>query len=110
MATVFISGPCTRGDTAVNIRLAVDVADELLWKGFFPFVPHLSHFWHLIYPHGYETWMALCLAWVAKSDAVLRLPGVSPGADREVAEATRLGIPVFTTVDELVAHFRTVAA
>jgi len=32
----------------------------------------------------------------------MRLPGESPGADREVALAAELGIPVFYSVEELV--------
>jgi hypothetical protein len=34
-------------------------------------------------------------------DAVLRLPGESTGADNDVRIATELGIPVFTSIDQL---------
>jgi hypothetical protein len=91
---VYVAGPYTGGDVAQNVARAMDVADELLSAGFAPFCPHLSHFLHLHHPHGYETWMDLDMAWLAACDVVLRLPGVSPGADREVAEAEALGIPV----------------
>lgn len=50
-------------------------------------------------------WMGVDLPWVAASDAVLRLPGESVGADMEVACARERGIPVFETVEALVAHF-----
>jgi len=36
---------------------------------------------------------------------VLRLPGPSSGADKEVDLARRLGIPVFTEIDELTRNF-----
>lgn len=91
---VYIAGPYTGGDVAQNVARAMDVADELLSAGFAPFCPHLSHFLHLHHPHEYETWMDLDMAWLAACDVVLRLPGVSPGADREVAEAHEIGIPV----------------
>ena len=35
------------------------------------------------------------------SDAVLRLPGESRGADNDVAIARRRGLPVYTSVDEI---------
>ena len=34
-------------------------------------------------------------------DALLRIPGASRGADMDVAHARELGLPVFTTVDEI---------
>jgi len=78
------------------------VADRLIHLGFAPFVPHLYHFLHLMAPHDYEVWMAVGLAWLRTCDAVLRLPGESPGADREVEVARILEIPVFYSVEELV--------
>jgi hypothetical protein len=41
------------------------------------------------------------LPWVSVADAVLRLPGTSPGADREVALALSLGIPVYYDIEEM---------
>jgi hypothetical protein len=43
---------------------------------------------------SYEDWMAHALSLVAHSDVLIRLPGQSSGADREVAWAEKLGIPV----------------
>lgn len=51
---------------------------------------------------SHDEWLAVDLAWVAAADAVLRLPGESVGADREVAEAERLGIPVFHSIDDMI--------
>jgi hypothetical protein len=36
---------------------------------------------------------------------VLRLPGESSGADKEVELAAQLGIPVFREIEEVVEHF-----
>lgn len=96
---VYVAGPYTGGDVAWNVARAMDVADQLLSAGLAPFCPHLSHFLHLHHPHGYETWMALDMAWLAACDVLVRLPGDSPGADREVAEAEQLGIPVVLLPD-----------
>ena len=98
---VYVAGPYSEGDTVLNIRAAIAAANELLGLGYTPFVPHLSGFWHLVFPHPYEAWLQLDLEWLAVCDAVLCLPGRSSGADNEVARARRLGIPVFSTVLEL---------
>lgn len=98
---VYIAGPYTQGDPVKNTRKALGVADYLQSLGFVPFVPHLSHFWHFLTPKPYETWMEWDLAWLAKCDALVRLPGLSPGADREVDRARELGIPVFLDYNAL---------
>jgi hypothetical protein len=98
---IYVAGPYTRGDVCLNVRAAVHAADQLLTLGYAPLVPHLTHLWHTISPHDYEEWLTLDLAWLAVCDAVLRLPGDSPGADRECAEAVRLGIPVYHDLETL---------
>lgn len=95
MIRIYIAGPYTSGDTAVNVRKAIEAADVLMRRGFAPYVPHLTHFWHLLFPHAIEDWYALDLEWLEHCHAVLRLPGDSPGADAEVARATELKIPVY---------------
>ena len=103
MKTVYIASPYTIGDVAVNVRNSFLVADELIELGYFPFPPLFSHFWHFLSPKPYETWMALDEAWVLKCDYLLRLPGQSSGADREVFLAVENDIPVFYSVEELPA-------
>lgn len=102
MRRVYIAGPYTRGDVAINVRNAIDAADRLLDYGCSPYVPHLTHFWHMMIPHPYETWIRLDLNWLATCHAVIRLPGASLSADRETAEASRLGIPVYESVQALI--------
>lgn len=107
---VYIAGPMSgSGAIASNVRIAIQAADELMQAGFFPFVPHLTHFWHMISPKEYEEWLELDFGWLAVCNAVLRLPGESPGADREVDRATDLGIPVFYSVAEVVGWHRVVS-
>jgi hypothetical protein len=98
---VYVAGPYTKGDVAVNIRTAIVTADQLVNLGFVPFVPHLTHFWHLVKPRPYEFWCDYDNQFLPCCDAVLRIPGESTGADKEVEYATKLGIPVFYSIQAL---------
>ena len=98
---VYIASPYTKGDVAVNVRESLKVGDQLITLGFIPFCPLVSHFQHLLFPRPYEDWLRLDLAWIDRCDALLRLPGESSGADREVAYAKQTGKPIFYSVQEL---------
>ena len=106
---VYVAGPYTHGDTVNNIQAALTTAEHLAFMGFTPFVPHLTGFWHFLYPHEYEFWMKYDAEWLLACDAVLRIPGDSAGADREVEMAKSANIPVYYTVEELCekTHFPT---
>ena len=92
---IYIAGPYSRGDVGENINNAIKAANRIWEKGHIPYIPHLTHFWHLITPKPYETWLDYDLYWLKQCDAVLRLPGESAGADQEVREAQRLNMPVY---------------
>lgn len=98
---VYIAAPYTQGSEGENVRRAIEAADQVIAAGHAPFVPHLCHFWHLMSPHAYETWLRIDMEWLRASDAMVRLPGPSAGADMEEAEARRTGIPVYGSVAEL---------
>ena len=59
----------------------------------------------MLFPRPYEFWLELDNQFLPICQAVLRLPGHSQGADKEVHLAETLGIPVFTEIDDLVKHF-----
>lgn len=101
---VYVAGPYSKGDVVLNVRNAVAAADSLLAAGHTPFIPHLTHFWHLVSPKSYEEWLHYDFKWVECCDALVRLPGDSPGADREVAYSKSLGIPVYLGLDTFLAH------
>lgn len=106
IARVYVAGPYTKGDVAVNVRRAYEMANRLADLGFAPFVPHATHFWHMLFPRPYEFWLDLDNQFLPCCAAVLRLPGESNGADNEVDLARELGIPVFLRPEDLVEHFR----
>lgn len=129
MKCVFISGPLTKGDLCDNLNRATAAFVELAKAGFWPFCPHLSAYCKPAVRQTcpleddappylgvvceattdghpsmtYAEWLNIDLAWVERSDAVLRLPGESAGADLETAHADRFCIPVFHTIAELLA-------
>lgn len=125
---IFISGPISRGDLCHNINQATAAFVALAKAGFAPMCPHWSVYskpcvpWMLPNevmavgsvagnPHmTHADWMAVDLPWVGASDALLRLPGESVGADMEVKYAREVGVPVFANVDSVVAYFAGKAA
>jgi hypothetical protein len=109
MMHVYVAGAYTaptQQQIEENVTRAIDAGNALIDAGLFPYVPHLSHFQHARKPQHYEVWMTLDFAWVRRCHALLRLPGASSGADREVALARELGLPVFHSVEEVVAWSR----
>lgn len=98
---IYIAGPYTKGDVAINVSKAIEAASELLYMGHTPFVPHLSHFWHLVSPQDYEVWTAWGIVWLELCEAVLRLPGESEGADKECAWALAHGMIVYRSLEAL---------
>jgi len=98
---VYIASAYTIGDPVTNVRDSLVVADRLMVAGYIPVTPLLSHFWHFLSPKPYEVWIDYDLHLLARCDILLRLPGKSSGADREVAFANSHGIPVFNSVENL---------
>ena len=101
MKKIYIAGPYSKGDVAINVKRAMDVANVLINMGFAPFCPHLSHFLHMNNAQPYEKWLDLDNQFIPVCDALLRLPGESSGSDKEVALAESLGIPVYYSINDL---------
>ncbi len=101
---VYLAGPYSKPDPVKNTHRMIHIADRLLDLGVVPVVPHLTLFWHLLKPRAYQQWLDYDLQLMARCDVVLRVPGESPGADGEVAEALARGQPVIhartTRVDD----------
>lgn len=102
--TVYVAGAYSAPDDAAirrNVERALDAGDAVEDMGLVAFVPHLAHWRDARRRRSYQHWMFVDRIWLARCDALLRLPGPSKGADDEVQEATRLGIPVFTELAAL---------
>jgi hypothetical protein len=98
---VFVAGPYDGGDVCENVRLAIHAGDVLMSRGYAVFIPHLSHFQHMLCPRPRADWINHDLEWLSVCDVVLRLPGESPGADNEVVAARQQGIRVVTSVEDI---------
>lgn len=99
---VYIASAYSKGDVALNVREAISVADELVKLGHIPYIPHLTHFWHLISPKDYEFWLEYDNSFIDHwAECLLRLNNESSGADREMERARKVGIPVYLGLVEL---------
>jgi hypothetical protein len=127
---VYIAGPISKGDLEHNIKQSDEAFKTLTKAGFAPMNPMWSCFSGSVQRRanpvtnepqiiavGTQTggldlkhadWLGADLAWVEVSDAVLRLPGESTGADMETAHAKKKGIPVFDSVAKVIEHFEPV--
>lgn len=105
---VYVAGPYSDGDTLSDelreemAEIAIAAGDLLLDKGYAPFVPHLTHYWHRLLPHDYNEWLAYCMEWMRPCHCALFLPGKSSGAEEERVWATgKLLIPIFDCINKL---------
>lgn len=103
---IYVAGPYTRGDVDENVRNAITVGDKLRALGHTPFIPHLSHFWHLIIPHDYQYWMDYDIEWLMECDAVFRIEGDSKGADIEVHIAELYDMPIYRSYEDIPAGLK----
>lgn len=93
---VYVAGPYSTGDPVVNTQRAVRAGLELFdFCDVVPIIPHLTMLAHLIEPRDIDYWYAFDLAQLEHCDALLRLSGVSTGADREVVAAREAGLDLF---------------
>lgn len=97
---LFLSAPYASDPTA-NVRTAIAAAERLIAAGYHVYVPHLMHLWDLVSPNPTSYWLMIDVAWVRRCDAVVRLPGRSPGAEVEAAAAVGAGIPIATMEEAL---------
>lgn len=104
---VYVAGPYS-SDPEAGVAAAIEAGNRLLDLGLYPVIPHMSHYLHQAKPRAYEVWMRMDFALLRRCDALLRLPGESSGADREVALARSLGLPVYACVEALAATFSAV--
>jgi hypothetical protein len=109
MVKIYIGSPYTIGDKEENVRLQIDAAEELLIRGYAPYVPLLTHFQEIIYKSG-RNWLPLDFEYLGICDVFIRLKPIkdgaeipSKGADEEEQFARKHNIPMFSfnTIDEM---------
>lgn len=109
MRKIFISSPYSADSQMLrtaNVIRSMDAAEVLFRNGFEPMCPLLWHYYDELKPgRTWQQWINTCLTWLPSCDALVRLSGPSQGADIEVAEAMKLGIPVFFGLEDLLKYF-----
>lgn len=115
--TVYVASPYTKGDPCVNARFQMKVFDQLIDDGIVtPIVPLWSHFQHTAFPRPYADWILYDKEIIERcADCVLRLNvreermdyeeeyyiSESSGADGEIELASRLGLQVFYSIEQV---------
>ena len=100
---VYVAGPYSHGSQLLHVRAAILAGMQIQQTGHAAYVPHYGHFADLVLPHAYEWWMMTDLGALACCDWLVRLPGHSPGADREQERAQVLGMPIFLSLEACLA-------
>ena len=104
MSLVYIAGPYTNPDPVINTRQATEAGLKVYERtGAGVLIPHLSLLAHAMFPRDIDFWYLFDLSQVAHCTHLLRLPGASTGADREVEYARGIGLGVYHDLDDLVA-------
>lgn len=107
---IYVAGPYsadTGRQRAFNVCRALEAGLAILEKGHWPFIPHLTHFfdkWHCW--EGFEpaieaeTYMQWDFVILRRCDGLLYL-SPSPGADRELELARQIGVPFWTSIEDV---------
>lgn len=100
MLRVYIAGAYNSHDVKGvldNMRKGLRLSIQVLKSGFAPFSPWLDYTFGIMEDISVEEFKAYSMEWLMVSEAVLLVPGweESEGTKAEIAEAKRLGIPIF---------------
>ena len=107
---IYIAGPYTPREASThdcarvahqNTQRAIRVGLEVIKKGHYPFIPHLSHYIHLETEKDLgEYYMEYDYVWLDLCDALLVLED-SPGVNLEFKRAVEKGKIIFFRLDEV---------
>lgn len=106
MLRIYIAAPYSKGDKEKNVLAAIEAAELIMKAGHRPINPLFSHYHHLVFAHDYEEWMQQDFSDIMTCKAIVRLPGESAGADREIAFAKQVGVDVFHSMEELLDYLQ----
>ncbi len=100
---IYIAGPYTKPDPVMNTRDAIIAGLAIADSGLAAVeIPHLTLLANIVEPREIDYWYDFDLDKLEHCNALLRLPGQSDGADKEVAHARALHIPVFHESQQLI--------
>lgn len=100
---IYVAGPLsaeTAESQLANVERALRAGHRILDRGHYPLIPHLTHFFEAWCQEAiggtpeYEIYLAWDFVMLRRCDGLLYLAS-SPGADRELALAESLGMPVW---------------
>lgn len=91
---VYVAGPMSSNPLAA-VRTSLPCFRILRNAGAIPFMPQWSVIAEIVEPWPYEQYMDYDFDIIRRCDGLVRLPGASPGADREWALAEERGMPRF---------------
>ncbi len=104
---IYVAGPYSGTNPSQvehNIRTAVAAGVEIIRRGHYPYIPHLTHYVDLVRDTtlhlSWEDHLDWGLAWLDKADALLYL-APSRGANIELDYATRNNKQIFRAVDDI---------
>lgn len=111
MRVVYVAGALIADDhykIRLNIDRAAAVGLAVATAGASPVIPHTNTGAWFIGTLSHAFWYEATLELMRRCDAVILVSGweESKGTQNELVEAKRLGLPVFTNVDELTAWQR----
>ena len=98
---IYVAGPIsapTKEEMDNNVIIASRVTAELIYKGHYPYTPHLLC--HLNIEKSWEYWMDFDDQWLRQCDALFYI-APSRGTDIELANAKELGMRIFYSLDEV---------
>jgi len=107
---IYIASPYTNGNKEENVNLQIDIANELMNRGYAPYTPLLTHYQHLRYPREEHDWYKLDNEFLSICDIMIRIRPIkdgkeilSTGAENEEKFARSLKIPVFifNTIEQM---------
>lgn len=85
-----------------NMGRSIDVAEHLYSSGnCIPVVPDLTIAWNQVYPRSPEFWLEYRVQLMSRCDVALCVGSDADLAEKELSEASRIGLPVFYTGEDL---------
>lgn len=107
---IYVAGPYTPKEGTLhdaariafqNTKKAMLIGNELIYKGHYPYVPHLSHFMQQDMDRDIgDKWYDIDNVWLDRCEALYYI-SPSWGADKELERAKKQGLQIFYHLDEV---------